>query len=105
MEMQEFSQMLQYLVATYSIDIIAGDFSYHISKVLENKLLDIFTDHVQMVNKSTHIFDSLIDHVYIKKSLIEEFLPNSTVESISFSNQDAVRIIVEKNGVDFRTIP
>ena len=42
--------MLQYLVATYSIDIIAGDFNFDILKMLENKLLDIFTDHVQMVN-------------------------------------------------------
>ena len=31
------------------------------------KFLDIFTDHVQMVNKPTRISGSLIDHVYIKK--------------------------------------
>ena len=43
MHMQEFFKMLQYLVATYSIDIIAGDFE--LLKVLENKLLDISTDH------------------------------------------------------------
>ena len=49
--------MLQYSVATYSVDVIAGDFSYQVSK---NKLLDFFTDHVQMVNKPTHISGSLI---------------------------------------------
>ena len=41
MQMEEFSQMLQYLVATYSIDIIAGDFNYDqkikVSEVSENK--------------------------------------------------------------------
>ena len=42
--------MLQYLVATYSIDIIAGGFNYDLLKVLENKLLDIFTDHLQMAD-------------------------------------------------------
>ena len=31
--MKEFLQMLQYLVATYSIDIIAGDFNYDLLKV------------------------------------------------------------------------
>ena len=50
MEIQEFSEILQYLVGTCSIDIIAGDFSYDFLKVSENRLLDIFTDHVQKVN-------------------------------------------------------
>ena len=40
-QMQEFSQMLQNLVATYFIDIIVGDFNYDLLKVSENKLLDI----------------------------------------------------------------
>ena len=37
-------RMLQYLVATYSPDIFAGEFSYDLLKVSQNKLLDIFTD-------------------------------------------------------------
>ena len=49
-----FFQMLQYLLATRSIDIIAGDFNYDLLKVSQNKFLDISTDHVQMVNK--HIY-------------------------------------------------
>ena len=51
---QEFSQLIQYLVATSSIDIMAEDFSYDLLKVIENKLLDIFTDHVLIIN--THIW-------------------------------------------------
>ena len=43
--------------------------------------------------------------VYIKKSLIEEFFTNGTIENIYFSDHDAVRIIIEKNAVNFRTIP
>ena len=46
--------MLQYLLATRSIDIIAGDFNYDLLKVSQNKFLGISTDHVQMVNK--HIY-------------------------------------------------
>ena len=65
--MPKFSQLMQYLLAANSIDIIAGDFSYDVLKVIENKLLDIFTDHVQMINKPTHISGLLIDHAYIKK--------------------------------------
>ena len=71
--------MLQYLVTPYSIDIITGDFNYYLLIGLENKLLHIFTDHVQMVNKSTHISRPLIDHVYIKKSLMEKFFSNALI--------------------------
>ena len=52
-----------------------------------------------------HISGFLIDHVYIKKSLIEEFVTNATVKNIYFSDHDAVRIVIEINGVGFRTIP
>ena len=82
--MENFFQMLQYLVATYSIDFIAGDFNYDLLKVSENKLLDSFTVYVQMINKPTHISGSLIDHVYIKKSLMEEFFTNETAETFTF---------------------
>ena len=52
-----------------------------------------------------HISGFLINHAYIKKSLIEEFFTNATVENIYFSDHDAVRIIIEINGVGFRTTP
>ena len=94
MHIREFFQMLQYLLATHSIDIIAGDFNYDLLKVSQNKLLDIFTDHVQMVNKPTHISGSLIDHAYIKKALIEEFSTYVTFENIYFSDHDVVRIAI-----------
>ena len=71
--------MFQYLLATNSIDIIAGDFKYDLLKVSQNKCLDIFTDHVQMVNKPILISWCFIDHVHIKKVLMEEFFINVTV--------------------------
>ena len=102
---QEFSQIMQYLLAAYSVDIIGGDFNYDILKVTENKLSGIFGDHVQLVNKATHISGPLIDHVYVKKTLMEEFFINSTVANIYFSDHDTVRIVIDKNAVDFHTIP
>ena len=67
--------------------------------------MDVFTDHIEMVNKPTHISGSLIDHVFIKKDLMEEFFTNATVENIYFSDHDAIRILIEKNAVGFYTIP
>ena len=53
-----------------------GEFNYDPLKVSQNKFLDTFTDHAQMVNKATHISGSLIDHVYITKGLMETFFTN-----------------------------
>ena len=101
MQMQEFFLMLQYFV-----DIVAGDFNFDFLKVSENNLLlNHFMEHTQIVNKPTHLFGSLIDHVYIKKTLMEEFSANATIENVYFSDHDAIRIVIEKNNVDFETIP
>ena len=77
--------MLQDLLATNSVDIVAGGFNFDLLKVSENNLLlNIFMEHVQIVNKPTHISGSLIDHAYIKKILMEEFSANATVEKCFF---------------------
>ena len=102
---QEFSQKMQYLLAAYFVDILGGDFNYDLLKVTENKLSDIFGDHVQIVNKATHIPGSLIDHEYVKRTLMEELSINLTVENIYFLDNDAVRIEIDKNAVDFHIIP
>ena len=72
---------LQYFLATNSIDVIPGDFNCDLSKMSQNKFLDIFTDHVQMVNKSKHISGSLIDHVYIMRALMKDIFTNVTVKT------------------------
>ena len=101
MGIQNFFQMLQYLLATHSTEIIAGHFNYDLLKVSQNTFLEIFTDRVQMVNIPTHISGSLIDQVYIKKALMDEFFSSLIVESIYFSDHDAIRIVIEKSSVDF----
>ena len=59
-----------------------------------------------MVNKAAHISGSLIDHAYVKKkTLMEQFFINLTVENIYLSDHDAVRIVTDKNAVDFHSIP
>ena len=70
----------------------------------QNRFLDIFADHVHMVNKPTHISGSLIDHVYIKKTLIETFFTNASLENTYFSDDDVVRFATEKN-YDFHINP
>ena len=96
--MQEFSQLIQYLLAANSIGIIEGYFNYDLLKVLENKLLDYFAD---TVHKPMHISGSLVDHIYVMKTLMEEFSTNLTVENIYFLDIDVVKIAIEKDAVNF----
>ena len=81
---QEFYQILEYLLTINSIDIIARTFNYDLLKALENKLLDIFTEHAEMINQTIHEYRSWIDRVYIEKALIKEFSTYLTVENIIF---------------------
>lgn len=96
--MQEFSQLIQYLLAANSIGIIEGYFNYDLLKVLENKLLDYFAD---TVHKPMHISGSLVDHIHVMKTLMEEFSTNLTVENIYFLDIDVVKIAIEKDAVNF----
>ena len=75
--------MLQYLLATNYVDIVAGDFNFDLLKVSENNLLlNHFMEQAQIVNQPTHISGSLKDHVYIKKTSMEEISANATVETV-----------------------
>ena len=57
-----------------------------------------------MVNKPTRIPGSLLDHVYINKTLMRQFSINGTFENIYFSDHDAIRIAFEQNNADFHTV-
>lgn len=50
------------------------------------------------------VFGFLVDHVYIKKTLMTEFFINVTVESIYFSDSDALRVLIEQKNVNCDTL-
>lgn len=98
--MHKFSQLMQYFQVAISIDVIAGDFKYDILKVSKKD-----SNHFKVVNKLTQILGWLTDRLYIKKNLMGELSTNVTMKIIYFSDRDGVRILIEKNVVDFHTIP
>ena len=60
--MKGFFQILQYILANNSIDIIAQDFNYDILKVSENKLLDIFKFQKKLLDMSKW---KINQHIYL----------------------------------------
>lgn len=69
--------------------------------MLENKLLGYFAD---TVHKPMDISGSQVDHIYVMKTLMEEFSTNLTVENIYFLDIDVVKIATEKDAVNFDSI-
>lgn len=55
------------------------------------------------MTKATHISVSLIDHIYIQKTLQKEFSTNVTVENMYFLDHGTVRIVIQESAVDFGT--
>ena len=49
-------------------------------------------DYQQIVDGPTHVDGGLIDHVYIRKSLLEKFSTESARVCINLSDHDAVTI-------------
>ena len=57
-----------------------------------------------MANKPTHTSRSLIDCVYTKKPLMDEFITDVIIENIYFPDHVAAEIVIEKNP-DFHAKP
>ena len=83
-----FCDWLQDFVTNNSVDIILGDFN--INGFNENiRLSHILSQYDQLVNTSTHISGSLLDHVYIRQEFPKQV--NSDVISIYSSDHDAIK--------------
>ena len=78
-----FIETLRYLVISQNIDIVLADFNMK-PEVL-SPILDRFH---QLVNESTHISGSILDQVYSKKSLFENFDITTKVKCVFFSDHD-----------------
>ena len=64
MSLDEFSRILENLLAENSLDIIAGGFIYDLSKLSSNKLLNHMIGYTESVNKPTNISGSQKAYVY-----------------------------------------
>ena len=69
------------------VDIILGDFNLNIFNATNDTLGTILSNYQLIINEATHISGSLIDHVYVSKSLLQKMvLENIIVSNMSFSD-------------------
>ena len=99
--LEQFCEILEFLLISNPVNVIVGDFNYDRSKVSTNKIVDHLKDYAQVVNEPMHISGSLIDHIYIKNTLLKDFAFNVKVQNMYFLNYDAVKIVLKNKKVDF----
>ena len=93
-----FYDYLYYFIEEKEVDIIVGDFN--IDACSKSRLRQILSEYVQLVGFPTHIAGSTLDHVYVKKSFLEDYKVEIVVLNI-FSDHDAVRVKISNKDIDF----
>ena len=78
------------------VDIILGDFNLDVFNVANNSLHDVLSNYTLIVDEATHISGSLIDHVYIRKSLLHHtVLEKVVVCNMSFTDHDVIKFKIK----------
>ena len=90
-----FLEALRYLLTAHSdISIVLGDFNIDLLKNDRTsiELKNLVFGFKQIVHKPTHIDGGLIDHIYVRKSLLDIFDIDFIKYSLNFSDHDALKI-------------
>ena len=91
-----FTYSIQHLLSQEenSIHIILGDFNANYLNHDNNgrKLSDLLANYKQIITEPTHIPGSLINHVYVKETVLDQFVCCSTIKNVYFSDHDAIKI-------------
>lgn len=100
-----FYQQLTSLLSTDTFHIILGDFNINGLDNTDNSLNTIFSDYKQIVCEPTHLQGSLLDHIYLRKSLLFDFDYDIIVRSIFYSDHDVVKFkLYQRDEVEFEIL-
>lgn len=82
------------LLHNSEIELILGDFNINLLKdnTSSKELQHILKDFNQVIEFPTHADGGLIDHVYVKKSLLQEFSFDILKVCLSISDHDSLKI-------------
>ena len=78
----EFYDLLIYLTKAHDIDLIVGDLNIQPNENLRN-VLNLYD---QLIERPTFITGSILDHVYVKKSLFSKYMIKADINSVFFRN-------------------
>ena len=89
MPVATFFEYLDYIIQSQQLDIVVGDFN-----MKPNFHLSALEPFEQLVTEATHLNGSILDHVYVRKSLLSSFSICVVVKCLFFTDHDAIKILV-----------
>ncbi|XP_057316226.1 uncharacterized protein LOC130657262 [Hydractinia symbiolongicarpus] len=88
--LQTFYNMLSRKIASSDIHVILKDFNIN-AQADQPELADIMNDYTQIVPGPTHLAGAILDHVYVKNSILSMYCINCYVKCIHFSDHNAIK--------------
>ena len=76
----------------YDIDVIIGDFNINGLGTYDN-LTNVLCNYKLLTPTATHLYGSLLDYIFIKKEINENFNIDIIVHPVHFSDHDAVKLL------------
>ena len=61
----------------------------------------VLSNYTQVVKEPTHLSGSLLDHVYVKNSILQEYCVSTSMINLYFSDHDAVQLTISNRNIDF----
>ena len=94
-----FYAYLYYFIEAKEVDVIVSDFN--IDACSKSRLPQILSEYVELTEFTTHIAGTSLDHVYVKKSFLEDYKVEIVVLNTYFSDHDNVRVKISQKDIDF----
>jgi len=87
-----FYETLQYLLTTFEVDFVMGDFNMKPNAELST----VLSSYKLLVTGPTQLCGSTLDHIYVKKSLFCNFKVDVTIKSVFFTDHELVQMIISE---------
>jgi len=87
-----FYETLQYLLTTFEVDFVMGDFNMKPNAELST----VLSSYKLLVTGPTQLCGSTLDHIYVKKSLFCNFKVDVTIKSVFFTDYELVQMIISE---------
>ena len=94
-----FYDYLYHFIEAKEVDTMVGDFN--IDACSKSRLPQILSEYVELTEFTTHIAGTSLDHVYVKKSFLEDYKVEIVVLNTYFSDHDNVRVKISEKDIDF----
>ena len=104
MRKEDFLYLIHHLQGQVdSVQIILGDFNVDYLKPDCEFLRNNLNNYEMIVEKATHVSGSLIDQIYIEKSLKDKYNVKSQVKPVYYSDHDAIIVNIVGKDSKFLT--